>query len=66
MDLPGVHRLLALLKRHTPADLQKDPYLVALVIALAQQERRCAAQPLPPSSRFTVGLFLSALSLRLT
>ncbi|KAK4158064.1 hypothetical protein C8A00DRAFT_11118 [Chaetomidium leptoderma] len=59
MDLPGLYRLETLLKRHTPADRRKDPYLVALVIALAQQERRCTTAPPPPPPSFTVGLFLS-------
>lgn len=56
-DWPGVYRLRSLLKHHTPADPNQDPYLVALLIALAQRERRRAAQqlPLPLPSTFTVG-----------
>ncbi len=41
---------------HTPKDPHRDPFLVALVIALAQRERRHAVQPLPPNSSFTVSL----------
>ncbi|AEO62357.1 uncharacterized protein THITE_2106449 [Thermothielavioides terrestris NRRL 8126] len=36
---PLIRRYLKLMKRHTPADPTKDPYLVAVVIALAQQQR---------------------------
>lgn len=60
MDLPGLNRCHTLLKRYTPVDPQKDPYIVALVIALAQKERRHRAQPLPPSSSFTVRLLISS------
>lgn len=54
-DWVGFRRSHTLVKLHTPKDPQKDPYLVALVIALAQKDRRHAAQPLPPDSSFTVG-----------
>ena len=49
-------------KFHTPKDPQRDPFLVALVIALAQRERRDAVQPLPPNSSFTVRLLQNLLS----
>ncbi len=56
-DWVGLRRSYTLVKLHTPEDPQKDPFLVALVIALAQNDRRHAAQPLPPDSSFTVCLF---------
>ncbi|KAK3906523.1 hypothetical protein C8A05DRAFT_11726 [Staphylotrichum tortipilum] len=57
-DWEGLRRSHTLVKLHTPKDPQKDPFLVALVIALAQEDRRHAAQPLPLDSSFVVGLFL--------
>ncbi|KAK3364140.1 hypothetical protein B0T25DRAFT_58895 [Lasiosphaeria hispida] len=56
-DWPGLWRAGLLSLRHTPKEPEKDPFLVALIIALAQQERRYAAQPLPSDSSFTVGPF---------
>ena len=61
MDLPGLYRLHTLLKLYTPPDPQKDPFLVAVVIALAQKERRHAPQSEPHSSSFTVSHFLFRL-----
>jgi hypothetical protein len=58
-DWEGLQRSLTLLKLHTPKDPQRDPILVALVIALAQRQRRDATKPLPPDVSFTVGLLLS-------
>lgn len=55
----GFRRAITLQKMYTPVDPQKDPYLVALVIALAQRDRRHAVQPLPPDSSFTVRLSLA-------
>lgn len=57
-DWEGLRRSHTLLKLHTPKDPQKDPFLVALVIALAQKDRQHIAQPVPPDSSFTVGFFL--------
>ncbi|KAH6628835.1 hypothetical protein F5144DRAFT_580283 [Chaetomium tenue] len=56
-DWEGFRRVYTLLKLHTPKDTQKDPFLVALVIALAQKARRHAIQPLPPNSSFPVVFF---------
>ncbi len=56
-DWPGLWRAGLLSLHHTPKEPEKDPFLVALVIALAQKERRNAAQPLPSNSSFTVGPF---------
>ncbi|KAK4130232.1 hypothetical protein BT67DRAFT_445867 [Trichocladium antarcticum] len=53
-DWEGLRRSYTLAKLHTPADPQRDPLLVALAIALAQKDRRHAAQPLSPNSSFTV------------
>ena len=39
-NLPVVSRYRTLLKRHTPSDPLRDPYLVAVLIALAQRQRR--------------------------
>ncbi|KAK3900745.1 hypothetical protein C8A05DRAFT_35595 [Staphylotrichum tortipilum] len=50
----GFHRAIALGKMYKPVDPEQDPFLVALVIALAQRDRRRAAQPLPPDSSFAV------------
>jgi hypothetical protein len=54
-DWEGLRRSYTLTKLHTPANPQTDPLVVALTIALAQNDRRHAAQPLPPDSSFTVG-----------
>ena len=54
-DRPGLWRARILSRRHAPKKAEKDPFLVALAIALAQDRRR-AAQPLPSDSSFTVGL----------
>ena len=62
MDWVGSRRTYILVKLYTPADPQKDPFLVALVIALAQKERRHAAQPLPPDASFTVSPSLQSFS----
>ncbi len=62
MDIPGLYRLHTLLKLHKPTDPEKDPFLVALVIALAQKKRRHAPQPEPPSSSFAVGRLLLLFS----
>ena len=59
----GFRRTITLQKMYTPVDPQKDPYLVALVIALAQRDRRHAVQPLPPDSSFTVRLSCPPISL---
>jgi hypothetical protein len=58
-DWEGLRRSHTLVKLHTPKDPQKDPFLVALVIALAQKDRRHVAQPLPPDSSFTVRILLT-------
>jgi hypothetical protein len=58
MDLPGLYRLHTLLKLYTPPNPHKDPFLVALVIALAQNERRHAPQPESHPVSFTVGRLL--------
>ncbi|KAH6847570.1 hypothetical protein B0I37DRAFT_375367 [Chaetomium sp. MPI-CAGE-AT-0009] len=59
MDWAGLRRSTTMIKRHTPKDPQKDPLVVAVVIALAQMERRHAAQPLPPDSSFTVRILFT-------
>ncbi|KAH6630548.1 hypothetical protein B0J18DRAFT_421475 [Chaetomium sp. MPI-SDFR-AT-0129] len=59
MDWVGLRRSYTLVKLHTPKDPQKDPFLVALVIALAQNDRRHAAQPLPPDSTFTIRILFT-------
>jgi hypothetical protein len=61
-DLPGWTRCYKLTNRHRPADEEKDPYLVGLVIALAQKQRREAAES-PDSANSTVNLLLSLSSL---
>ncbi|KAK4040272.1 hypothetical protein C8A01DRAFT_15816, partial [Parachaetomium inaequale] len=48
MNLPGRRRYRLLEKRYTPTHAEKDPLLVALVIALAQRKRRRAPQGQPP------------------
>ncbi|KAK3292891.1 uncharacterized protein B0H64DRAFT_202874 [Chaetomium fimeti] len=63
MDWAGLRRADTLIKLHTPKDPQKDPFVVALVIAVAQGERRHAPQPLPPDSSFTLGLLLDFFEL---
>ena len=65
-DWVGVRRSYTLEKLHTPEDPQKDPFLVALIIALAQNDRRHAAQPLPRDSSFTVGHFLHFFRVKTT
>lgn len=56
-DWPGLWRAGLLSLRHTPKEPEKDPFLVALVIALAQKEHRNAAQLRPSDLSFTVGSF---------
>jgi hypothetical protein len=53
MNLPMLARCHKLEARHSPADEEKDPYLVALIIALAQKQRREAAALRSPAT-FTV------------
>ena len=65
-DWEGLRRSHTLVELHTPEDPQKDPFLVALVIALAQNDRRHAAQPLPPDSSFTVSHFLHFFRVKTT
>lgn len=55
-DWEGSRCSHTLVKFHTPKDSQKDSFLVALIIALAQEDRRHAVQPLPPDSSFAAGL----------
>ena len=62
-DWPGLWRAGLLNLRYTPKEPEKDPFLVALIIALAQKERQNAVQPLPSDSSFTVGPFPSCFSL---
>ncbi|KAK3291548.1 uncharacterized protein B0H64DRAFT_247732 [Chaetomium fimeti] len=60
MDLPGVQRCNRLLKRYMPTEHEKDPYLVAFVIALAQQSRRHMMQQEPALSAVTVRILFSS------
>ncbi|KAK3363790.1 hypothetical protein B0T25DRAFT_528461 [Lasiosphaeria hispida] len=54
-DFPAWWRSGILYARHIPKKPEKDPVLVALIVALAQHEHRQAAvQPPPPDSSFTV------------
>ncbi|KAL2134553.1 hypothetical protein VTI74DRAFT_11525 [Chaetomium olivicolor] len=55
-NMPMVGRSRILLRRHTPRNRRKDPYLVALIIALAQEQRRDATKQPFPLSSFTVRL----------
>ncbi|KXX74036.1 hypothetical protein MMYC01_209560, partial [Madurella mycetomatis] len=52
-DWPGVYRSEILEKRFFPADRNEDPYLVALIIALAQNQRRRYTAQTPPPCSFT-------------
>lgn len=63
MDLPGLYSLHTLLKLYTPPDPNRDPFLVAIIIALAQEERRHAPQPKSHPASFTVGRRLFRLFL---
>ncbi|EAQ92119.1 predicted protein [Chaetomium globosum CBS 148.51] len=55
MNLPGISRLHRHLNHHRQKDPLKDPFLVAVLIAFAQEKRRRAPKPEPPSSSFRVG-----------
>ncbi|KAH6649551.1 hypothetical protein F5144DRAFT_588242 [Chaetomium tenue] len=55
MNLPGMYRSNALSNLHYQEDPLKDPFLVAVLIALAQEKRRRAPKPEPRSSSFREG-----------
>ncbi|KAK3352638.1 hypothetical protein B0T25DRAFT_542434 [Lasiosphaeria hispida] len=59
MDWLGLWRAGLLNLCHTPKEPEKDPFLVALVIALVQHERWYAVQPLPSDSSFTVCILVA-------
>ncbi|KAK3290152.1 uncharacterized protein B0H64DRAFT_427898 [Chaetomium fimeti] len=56
MNGPGIYRQTTLLRLHRPADPLKDPFLVAVLISLAQQKRRRAPKPESRSPSFKVRL----------
>lgn len=56
MNLPGIYRLNALLNLHHQEDSVKDPFLVAVLIAMAQKKRRRVPKPEPRSLSIGVGL----------
>ncbi|KAK3303823.1 uncharacterized protein B0T15DRAFT_513955 [Chaetomium strumarium] len=55
-DGSGPERQRLVVERYTSPDPQRDPYLVALVIAIARRQRR-EASGAPPPATFTVHLF---------
>jgi hypothetical protein len=46
---PGLYRYRAFCKRYQPPSAEKDPYLVALIIGLAQTQRGGARELHPPA-----------------
>lgn len=60
-NIPVRMRYLKLLKHHTPPDPYRDPYFIAVLIALAQKQRRSWRQRPGPGaapSYFTVWVLL--------
>lgn len=55
MNLSGYYRMLTLAKIHLQADPLSDPFLVSVLIMLAQQKRLRTPKPEPRSLSFPVG-----------